>query len=84
MAPRPAGSHALTGKRRHGLAWLPWLVLLLLVVIAVATYLVVHHADEEDNAIPARPASQTIAVAARLDSPRSDLPRLDHHEGTRT
>jgi len=44
------GAHSLTGKRKHGLRWLPWLALLLLLaVVAMAVLIVTNVNDENDD-----------------------------------
>jgi hypothetical protein len=35
------GSHSMTGRRRHGLGWVPWLALLLLVLTVVVVALII-------------------------------------------
>jgi hypothetical protein len=35
------GAHSVTGRRRHGLGWLPWVALLLLVLtVLIAAFIV--------------------------------------------
>ena len=44
------GAHSLTGKRKHGLWWLPWVALLLLLaVVAMAVLIVANVNDENDG-----------------------------------
>jgi hypothetical protein len=44
------GARSVTGKRSHGLGWLPWLALLLLLaLIALAVLIVTNVADENDD-----------------------------------
>jgi hypothetical protein len=44
------GAHSLTGKRKHGLRWLPWLALLL-AVVAMAVLIVTNVNDESDDPV---------------------------------
>ena len=45
------GSRSLTGKRRHGLGWLPWAALALLALLALLAFLVIRNvADDGDSA----------------------------------
>ena len=47
---RNVGARSVTGKRSHGLSWLPWAALLLLLaVIALAVLIVANVNDENDD-----------------------------------
>ena len=45
---RPAAV-SVTGKRRHGLRWLPWLALLALIALAVLIVLIVTNVSDEND-----------------------------------
>jgi len=45
---RPAAV-SVTGKRRHGLGWLPWVAVLLLLAIAALIVLVVTNVSDEND-----------------------------------
>lgn len=45
------GSRSLTGRRNHGLGWLPWAALALLALLALLAFLIIRNvADDGDNA----------------------------------
>lgn len=43
------GAHSLTGKRKHGLRWLPWLALLLLLAVVAMVVLIVTNVNDEND-----------------------------------
>jgi len=44
------GARSVTGKRKHGLRWLPWVTLLLLLaLVALAALIVTNVNDENDD-----------------------------------
>jgi hypothetical protein len=46
---RGVGARSVTGKRKHGLSWLPWLTLLLLLALIAAIVLVVTNVNDEND-----------------------------------
>ena len=65
------GAHSLTGKRKHGLRWLPWVALLmLLAVVAMAVLIVANVNDENDDpGLDVTDDEVTNDSAPALDSP---------------
>jgi hypothetical protein len=35
------GAHSVTGRRRHGLGWIPWLAVVLLILTVVVVALII-------------------------------------------
>jgi hypothetical protein len=48
-AERPVGSRSVTGKRSHGLGWLPWVALLVLLALVALAVLVVTNVNDEND-----------------------------------
>jgi hypothetical protein len=69
--PQNVGAHSLTGKRKHGLRWLPWVALLmLLAVVAMAVLIVANVNDENDDpGLDVTDDEVTNDSAPALDSP---------------
>ena len=61
---RPAAAVSVTGKRRHGLRWLPWLALLLLVALAALIVLIVTNVSDENDepGVDVRDDESTLVV----------------------
>jgi len=50
---RNVGARSATGRRKHGLGWLPWLLLLLILAIAVGAFFLIREINEDDESAPA-------------------------------
>ena len=46
---RNVGARSVTGKRQHGLGWLPWVALLLIAALVALTLLVVANVSDEND-----------------------------------
>jgi hypothetical protein len=46
---RTVGARSVTGKRKHGLGWLPWVALLLIALLVAAVLLVVANVSDEND-----------------------------------
>ena len=49
MAQPPIGSRSLTGRRRYGLGWLPWLALALLLLLALLAFVLIRNLDDDEE-----------------------------------
>jgi len=43
------GARSVTGKRKHGLRWLPWVALLLLLALVALAVLIVTNVNDEND-----------------------------------
>ena len=64
------GARSATGRRKHGLGWLPWVAFLLLIVLLVAAYLIATAIDDDDTDVPAvsQPAASTFDIDVPADT----------------
>ena len=46
---RDVGARSITGKRRHGLGWLPWVALALIALLVALMLLVVANVSDEND-----------------------------------
>ena len=46
---RHVGARSVTGKRKHGLGWLPWAALLLLLALIALVVLVITNVNDEND-----------------------------------
>ena len=75
MSNASLGARSYGGKRRHALAWLPWLALALLILLALGIYALVRSVDNSDSVGIAVPSSNGLpAPGGSADTGAQTIP----------